>query len=106
MGSREAPLTGLTSVDSGVKSILSVQMRRKPRTRDLQEVYWVGVEVWCGCLRRAEREELVRAQTWGLKGQQAAWESQRRYQGTQAVPRDAASPALRQAETMPGSQQT
>lgn len=43
MEPRETALTGSTRVNSGVKSILSVQMHRKPRTRlDLQEGYWVG----------------------------------------------------------------
>lgn len=73
MERRETLLTGLTSVSSGVKSSLSVQMFRKPRTRlDLQEVYWVGGRglVWMPgkSQREREREQLIRAQTWGTGG--------------------------------------
>lgn len=75
-----------------------------------------GVDAW----EEPERQWLAKAQTWRPRGQQATWEYQLQATGinflyagravpvgpgTQAVPRDAASRALWQAEPMPSSQQ-
>lgn len=117
MEPRETALTGSTRVNSGVKSILSVRMHRKPRTRGLLGGWQrFGVDAW----EEPERQWLAKAQTWRPRGQQATWEYQLQATGinflyagravpvgpgTQAVPRDAASRALWQAEPMPSSQQ-
>lgn len=105
MGPRETPLTGLTSMNLGSRA-LSVQMCREPRTRlDLQEVYWVGGGglVWMPG-KSQRRVLLIRARTWGPRGQQAAWECQLQAAGINFLYAGRAVPVAMGARLSPGRQ--